>query len=801
MHKSVKKWLGVIITFLLILQNVCNVEAEDSIAIQEGRGSEAAEDIYLDINESMDINIYYTVDSSVTRPQDYNFQFSNENIASIDVIAGDGGPEGCMVKVKITGISTGHTDATVLLAETGQQIKSYSITVSNKVVDPAPTKSSINIHGECSSNTLIFYHTADAIHYSFDKENVQYTVKDLTFREVIISGEHVIETRMDIEVSTIGKYCLYFYNQNNQVIHIVEFNVTAHEWKEEETSLPTCSDIGQQNYVCTICGFERIEEIPKLGHEFSEDWTIDKEPTCMELGSKSHHCVRCNEQRDNTEIPMLEHEFSKDWTVEEEPTCTEAGRKSHRCIWCGKLGEVEIIHKLNHNYGAPYFIWSVDNDSCEGVFSCDVCGNLNKVMCDVIVTHKDATCTACGEINYTANCIYNNIEYQDVKKITTLAKGHKYSIPKYEWSEDSKICKAIFTCTDCNEQQTIECFVNETEILAPKCEGEGVSMCNATCKFQNEEYSIFKVKINAATGHSYGEPNFLWSENIDCMAEFNCSVCNNIKKVVCTVSEDKEGATCTEAGKIVYTAMLSGMNYTDVKEVKIPAYGHAYKYEENGGRTHIVTCKNCDIAFSEGCTFHEYVCVKCGAKDMKVISPVTNLKAQSAGRNKVTLFWNSSGNADGYLIYAQKKGKYGYCGMTTKDTMYTDTKALDTAYNFYWVYPYVEDSSGNKVVGKCIHYVYAKGVTLPVTNLKAANQKGSVKLTWTKSFGADGYLIYGKTASGKYGYISMKTKETTYLHRNASKKEYNFYWVYPYHYNNGKRIVGHAPKYVYGKAK
>lgn len=181
--------------------------------------------------------------------------------------------------------------------------------------------------------------------------------------------------------------------------------------------------------------------------------------------------------------------------------------------------------------------------------------------------------------------------------------------------------------------------------------------------------------------------------------------------------------------------------------------------------------------------------------------PVTNLKAVPAGKNKVKLTWTASKNAEGYLVYSQKNGKYGYCTMATKQTMAIDTKALDTEYNFYWVYPYVKDGSGKRIVGKCTKYVYAKGIVPAVTNLKATSLKGSVKLTWTSSPGADGYLIYGKTASGKYGYISMTTKATSYTHKKASKAEYNFYWVYPYHNKNGKRVIGLKCNYVYGKAK
>lgn len=189
-------------------------------------------------------------------------------------------------------------------------------------------------------------------------------------------------------------------------------------------------------------------------------------------------------------------------------------------------------------------------------------------------------------------------------------------------------------------------------------------------------------------------------------------------------------------------------------------------------------------------------------KSGKAIPESTTITAAvAAGKNRVKLTWTTSKNAEGYLIYAQKNGKYGYCGMTTKGVTYTDTTALDSEYNFYWVYPYVKDSTGKRIIGKCTKYVYAKGITLAVSNLKAVSQKDSVKLSWTKSVGADGYLIYGKTASGKYGYISMTTLGTTYIHRKASKKEWNFYWVFPYHNKNGKRVVGGKSNYVFGKAK
>ena len=187
---------------------------------------------------------------------------------------------------------------------------------------------------------------------------------------------------------------------------------------------------------------------------------------------------------------------------------------------------------------------------------------------------------------------------------------------------------------------------------------------------------------------------------------------------------------------------------------------------------------------------------------VRIPEAVTNFKSIPAGKQKVKLTWNSAEGAEGYLIYAQKNGKYGYVGMTTKGTTFTDTKALDTDYNYYWVFPYVTDTNTGKMLpGKCTKYVWAKGVIPAVQNLKASSVKGGVKLTWTEQKDAEGYLVYGQRAGGKYGYVGMTTKGTTFTDTKASKTAYNYYWVFPYHKDGqGNMIVGGTPKYTYGRA-
>ncbi len=181
--------------------------------------------------------------------------------------------------------------------------------------------------------------------------------------------------------------------------------------------------------------------------------------------------------------------------------------------------------------------------------------------------------------------------------------------------------------------------------------------------------------------------------------------------------------------------------------------------------------------------------------------PISNLTAVSAGKNAVRLSWKAEGYPDGYLIYGQKDGKYGYVGMTTTGTTFTDTKALANDYNYYWVFPYRKESSGKMTPGGCTKYVYAKGICPAVTGLKASSVKGGVKLTWGASSGAEGYLVYGIVAGKPYVYVGMTTTGTTFTDQTASSTEYNYYWVFPYFKDsNGKMIVGGTPKYTYGRA-
>lgn len=189
-----------------------------------------------------------------------------------------------------------------------------------------------------------------------------------------------------------------------------------------------------------------------------------------------------------------------------------------------------------------------------------------------------------------------------------------------------------------------------------------------------------------------------------------------------------------------------------------------------------------------------------------MLSAPENVKKAAVGKNRVALSWDAVEDADGYLIYAQKNGKYGYCGMTSDGrTSFTDVKALDTDYNYYWVfaYYYEEDSEGNNKISAGIpsKYVYCKGVLPAVSNLKARVSGKGIRITWDKLKDADGYIIYRKKGSeGKFEYVYIKDADSpSYYDTRCAMEGYNYYRVYPYHMNGDTRVVGVSGTYVYAQ--
>ncbi|MCD7774747.1 MAG: dockerin type I repeat-containing protein [Clostridiales bacterium] len=162
-----------------------------------------------------------------------------------------------------------------------------------------------------------------------------------------------------------------------------------HTWSDERTvdAEPTCSSAGSSSIHCIYCdAVTDVEEIPiePDNHTFSEEYTVDTAATCVSEGQMSRHCIYCDAVTDVTVIPIDEtaHQYGDEWIITREPTCSEFGLQHKVCTLCGESSADVMIDKTEHTYSDDYVILetSADELSAKVMYVCTVCGYENIVI-------------------------------------------------------------------------------------------------------------------------------------------------------------------------------------------------------------------------------------------------------------------------------------------------------------------------------------------------------------------------------------------------------------------------------------
>ena len=282
-----------------------------------------------------------------------------------------------------------------------------------------------------------------------------------------------------------------------------DFNVTypiectEHDWDEGKvTTELTCTKEGIKTYTCKNCATTRTETIKALGHDYSNEWTIDKPATCTEEGNKSHHCNRCDDKKDVTIIPKIEHnwnsgvvtikatcmkngvktytckdckttktetikalghDYSNEWTIDKAATCTQGGSKSHHCTRCDDKKDVTIIPKIEHNWNSGVVTKKATcTQSGVRTYTCKDCKTTKTEVIKALghdysndwTIDKAATCTEEGsKSHHCTRC-------EDKKDVTRIEKlSHSWKLTSTIESTKDKEGKNIYSCSLCNEKR------------------------------------------------------------------------------------------------------------------------------------------------------------------------------------------------------------------------------------------------------------------------------------------------------------------------------------------------------------
>lgn len=150
-----------------------------------------------------------------------------------------------------------------------------------------------------------------------------------------------------------------------------------------------------------------------------------------------------------------------------------------------------------------------------------------------------------------------------------------YLAPVFNWAEDYTSATATFNHTD-GSSQTVGCTVSSRTEIEASCTSDGKMILTASAEFNGQTYTDTREAVIPASGHSYGEPVFKWSEDHSaCTASVTCSECGDSKTCECEVTSKTTEATATTDGSTVYTATvtINEHTYTDTFTVTIPATG------------------------------------------------------------------------------------------------------------------------------------------------------------------------------------------------------------------------------------
>ena len=318
-------------------------------------------------------------------------------------------------------------------------------------------------------------------------------------------------------------------------------------------------------------------------------------------------CSVCDDEPTEDQITVAD--AVKDTEKSVAATCTEKGKDVYTATATVKdaEGKTEIgtltdtyeveLAALGHKYGAPVWNWTKGENNTYTATATFTCANDEKHVetVDAKVTEKSdgATCTEAGKITYTATVTFEGKDYTDTKTEEVAALGHNYGEPTWNWSkgdDGSYTAIATFTCDRCKDVQKVVATVGDPVETKATCTEAGKITYTATAAFNGKDYTNTKEKAIKAIGHKYGEPTWNWTKGENntytATATFTCANDEkHVETVDAKVTEKSDGATCTEAGKITYTAKVTfeGKDYTGTKTEEVAALGHDYKVSEKDG--------------------------------------------------------------------------------------------------------------------------------------------------------------------------------------------------------------------------
>lgn len=542
--------------------------------------------------------------------------------------------------------------------------------VSNDIVSYNPADGAVAVVKEYNTvsakrdNTKLFGGMAFT---TTDEKSADFTVTNHPIAGLTVKGDELVVSIGTNFAFISGKSKLLDHSSYGYEFEETDYNPTYTNYKKYQQFMGSQSNDNDEfmwsaNFVDTV----DMKTLTGTSHNYE---TVSEPAYCGRNAFTEERCSDCGLIKEGTRVEAEntahEHHYIKfhetyytktdsgNWNEADNYVCPECGAcitepvkskyeqanstyEKRKAIW----DEAQKNAAEGHAYAATDAEWSDDHTSVTFQnLKCETCANqINKLDCllesDENVTNKanrdsiektlaekvTATAKLAG---HTGTCEQGVTMYY--KAADKTADGVKYVVTTTEAKEAGKHaytgawtwnevkddngnvtnCTASVTgvkCSVCDNEPTEDQIkvnvVKDTEnSKAATCTEAGKDVYTATATVTDADGKEIgtltadpKEVDLPALGHKYGEPTWNWTKGENntytATATFTCANDEkHVETVDAKVTEKSDGATCTEAGKITYTATVTfeGKDYKGTKTEEVAALGHDYKVSEKDG--------------------------------------------------------------------------------------------------------------------------------------------------------------------------------------------------------------------------
>ena len=406
----------------------------------------------------------------------------------------------------------------------------------------------------------------DETHHTVEREHGQPDVEKTESMET-----HTLVTSFDLYCEDCGR--------------VIEENVRTeqmqqpHTWDEKREE-PTCTEEGAAVSVCTVCGAEKTEVLPRLDHTYADADLLEgreaggvpgtgeyaglvvgevtQAPTCTESGKGTLLCLTCQKAVRTVTLPARGHDWN-DWTaapVPEDEICVTDQTEQRKCSACGET-ETRVTEP------APGHRWQetvVKEASCtemgEIQRECQVChaeeketipalghsfGSVTvfvKREAGVVMGSGENEGLFLGEVTEPSTCTENGAGIMLCLRCQRAERNIVIPMGDHNWSEweQQEIPEDQICVTDMvGVRQCLDCGLEETEVLspAPGHQWIGVSFTEPTCTEDGiavRQCTVCQTEETIETpafGHCY-----MWMDakkpDGTTVSQYVCTVCGDV---------------------------------------------------------------------------------------------------------------------------------------------------------------------------------------------------------------------------------------------------------------------------------